>query len=124
MKNLVLLILILSISLSFSDTCPVEPEGVEDELDDCKKLTTAKGNYCCLLSYDLGKGEEGIGDACILLTEDEYKDRDKVITKLKQVPDYANAKGKILCDGDKTEDAGFISLKITKGILGLLLIFL
>ena len=107
-----------------SITCEEYPNGFDDELDKCKKLTPAKGNYCCLLSYDLGKGEEGIGDACILLTEDEYKDRDKVITKLKQVPDYSNAKGKILCDGDKTENAGFISLKITKGILGLLLIFL
>ena len=124
MKNLVLLILFLSISFSFSDTCPEEPEGLDDELDDCKKLTTAKGNYCCLLSYDLGNGKEGIGDACILLTEDEYKDRNKVITKLKQNPDYANAKGEVLCDGDKTEGAGFIALKITKGFLGLLLIFL
>ena len=124
MKNLVLVILFLSISLSFSDTCPEYPDGAEDELEDCKKLTTANGNYCCLLSYDLGIGKEGIGDACILLTEEESKDRNKVLTKLKQVPDYADAKGKVICDGDKTEDAGFIALKRTKGFLGLLLIFL
>ena len=93
----------------------------DDELDDCKKLTPAKGNYCCLLSYDNGKDK---GDACISLTKDEYEDRNKAITKLQNIEGYSNAKGKILCDGDKTEDSGSTALKIVKGILGLLLILL
>ena len=104
-----------------SITCGEYPNSYDDELDDCKKLTPAKGNYCCLLSYDNGKDK---GDACISLTKDEYEDRNKAITKLQLIEGYSNAKGKILCDGDKTEDSGSTALKIVKGILGLLLILL
>ena len=104
-----------------SITCEEYPKSYDDELGDCKKLTPAKGNYCCLLSYDNGKDK---GDACISLTKDEYEDRNKAITKLQLIEGYSNAKGKILCDGDKTEDSGSTALKITKDILALLLVFL
>ena len=104
-----------------SITCEEYPKSYDDELGDCKKLTPAKGNYCCLLSYDNGKDK---GDACISLTKDEYEDRNKAITKLQLIEGYSNAKGKILCDGDKTEDSGSTVLKITKDILALLLVFL
>ena len=104
-----------------SITCEEYPNGFDDELDKCKKLTPAKGNYCCLLSYDNGKDK---GDACISISKDEYEDRNKAITKLQLIEGYSNAKGKILCDGDKTEDSGSTVLKITKDILALLLVFL
>ena len=104
-----------------SITCEEYPKSYDDELGDCKKLTPAKGNYCCLLSYDNGKDK---GDACISLTKDEYEDRNKAITKLKKTEGYSNAKGTILCDGDKTEDSGSTALKSVKGIRGLLLILL
>ena len=105
-----------------SITCKEYPDGYEAELDDCKKLTPAKGKKCCLLSYDNGIDK---GNDCISLSEAEYKDRNKAITKFQQnIEGYENAKGEIICDGDKIDDASFIALKITKGVLGLLLIFL
>ena len=106
-----------------SITCLEIPDGerFDDELNDCKKLTPAKGNYCCLLSYDNGKDK---GDICISINKDEYADRNIALTKLKNIEGFENAKGEIICDGDKTDDAGFTVLKLTKGFLGLLLIFL
>ena len=97
-----------------SITCKEYPDDYKAELDGCKKLNPSKGRYCCLLSYDNGLDK---GNDCISLSEDEYKDRSKVITKLKKLDGYENAKGEIICDGDKTDDASFIALKITKGFL-------
>ena len=125
MKNLKLLLLFLTISLSFSEDCPKEPNGNDDELDECKELKVDTGNHCCLLSYDLGTGELGSkGSTCISITSDEYADRNKAITRLQTDPQYAKATGTILCDGDKTGDAIFTALKITKSFLCLLLILL
>ena len=123
MKNLKLLLLFLTISLSFSEDCPKEPDDNDDELDECKELKVDTGNHCCLLSYDLGTGELGSkGSACLSITSDEYADRNKAITRLKGT--YPKATGTILCDGDKTGDAIFTALKITKSFLCLLLILL
>ena len=122
MKNLKLLLLFLTISLSFSEDCPKEPDGNDDELDECKELKVDTGNHCCLLSYDMGEGKEGIGSACISISSDEYADRNKAITRLKDA--YPKATGTILCEGDKTGDAIFTALKITKIFLALLLILL
>jgi len=124
MKNLKLLLLFLTISLSFSEDCPVSPEGrYDDELDDCKELKVDTGNHCCLLSYDLGnKDPDSKGSACISISSDEYADRNKAIERLKVA--YQDATGTILCDGDKTSDAIFTALKITKSLLCLLLILL
>ena len=123
MKNLKLLLLFLTISLSFSEDCPVSPDGDDDELDECKELKVDRGNHCCLLSYDLGTGElNSKGSACLSITSDEYADRNKAITRLKVA--YPKATGTILCEGDKTGDAIFTALKITKIFLALLLILL
>ena len=123
MKNLKLLLLFLTISLSFSEDCPVSPDGDDDELDECTELKVDTGNHCCLLSYDLGTGKpDSKGSACLSITSDEYADRNKAITRLKGA--YPKATGTILCDGDKTGDAIFTALKITKSFLCLLLILL
>lgn len=123
MRNLKLLLLFLTISLSFSEDCPVSPDGYDDELDECKELKVDTGNHCCLLSYDMGTGElYSKGSACLSITSDEYADRNKAITRLKGA--YPQATGTILCDGDKTGDAIFTALKITKSFLCLLLILL
>ena len=96
--------------------CDVWPNSYDDKLEYCKKMTVAKGNYCCLLSYDLG--EDGNGKSCISLTKDEYDDRNKAISKL--LIDFPNGKGEILCDGDNSSTF----IKLTKSLIGLLLIIL
>ena len=96
--------------------CDVWPNSNDDKLEYCKKMTVAKGNYCCLLSYDLG--EDGNGKSCISLTKDEYDDRNKAISKL--LIDFPNGKGEILCDGDNSSTF----IKLTKSLIGLLLIIL
>ena len=105
MKNLSLLLLISSIALSLSDPCFEYPDAYYDKLEYCnRKTTTTERPYCCLLDYDRHEGSPtDKGTACISLTNDEYKNRDLAIEKLKDI--YKRAEGTIICDGDSTSSS-------------------
>ena len=121
MKNLFLVSLILLFAFSVSNrsdgVCEEYPPNDIDDLGECSDLKPQKGKYCCLLSYKLsGKS----GTACISLTEDEFKDRNKVLSKI-QVQ-YKDATGSVKCEDDEKGSSSF--LKVAKSILSLLLILI
>ena len=126
MKKLSLIILISSIAISLSDEkCPLEPDNYDDELEDCNEMTPNQGNYCCLLDYDLQIGVEGKGTSCIEITNDEYKERDKALTRLRtDNEDYKDATGKIICKGDSTSSSSFTFINHAKSLLSLILLLI
>ena len=108
MKNLYLLILLLSLSYVFSDSCYTDPIVDDSDLDDCIDLSTPSDyDSCCLLiwSYD-GKS----GRSCFSITKDEVTNRDAALEKLKKK--YSGSTGKIVCKGEK-EDNTSSFLKIS-----------
>ena len=94
------------------------PINDDDDLEECIKLTPAKGRYCCLLSFE-NNGDKGT--SCLSISKEEYEDRNIALNKLKKMEGYENAKGEIICDGDKNKSTAF---KIEKRLLGLLLFFI
>lgn len=116
--SILLLFLCVSISSCEDEVCYYEePEGTYDTLEDCKKMKLPTGyTHCCLLKYSLGEGKLS---SCYALNDNGYKDRNSVLNKLKKV--FPTATGSIVCEGDKNASS---FIKITKGLLVLLLIFI
>ena len=119
MRKYTLVILFFCLSPIFTDDspqvdCSTTPNYSDVDLEDCSDLTTAKGQQCCLLEYKIN-GKEGT--ACIALDDAGKKDRNSIINKLKQDPNYIDATANIICEGDSSS-----FLKVSLLFISLLLI--
>ena len=121
MKNLYLVLLFLSISLSISDDCLTLDDHLTggETVEKCDKLVVpSEYKKCCLLSFTY-QGQSG--KACLAITEEEIKDRDKAYKRL--TGKYNGSTGTIKCVGD-TEESGSNSALIKLSLFSLLLILL
>ena len=117
MKNLFLLILFLSFSFAFSDTCDTEPGKDDPTLADCIKMNTLpEYDACCLLTW---KYNGDSGKSCFSITNEEVTNRDNAFKRLQK--DFPNSTGTIVCKGEK-EDNNSSFLKIS--LFYLLVLFL
>ena len=119
MRKYTLVILFFCLTPIFTDDssdvdCFEKPYYSNVDLEVCSELTTAKGQQCCLLQYQ-NNGEKGT--ACIALDDAGKKDRNSIINKLKQDPNYIDATANIICEGDSSS-----FLKVSLLFISLLLI--
>ena len=121
MKNLYLLILFLSISLSISDNCQTLDSNLigGETVDKCDNLVVTEGfAKCCLLSYTYNGNSD---KSCFAITEEEIQNRGKAYERL--LGRYNGATGTIICKGEEEEsrnNSAFLKLSF----LSLLLILL
>ena len=97
-QALFLLILFLSFSFAFSDTCGTEPDDNNSTLDECIKMETSNNDACCLLIWEFSGFS---GRSCFTLTNKEVTNRDDAYNRLQQ--DYPGSTGKIFCKGEKED---------------------
>ena len=106
MKNLYLLILLLSLSYVFSDECKTIPEDDESTLDECVKLSKPSGyDACCLLEWTYNGAS---GKSCYSLTKDEVTNKDAALEKLTKK--YTGSTGKLKCKEDN--NSSFIKISL------------
>lgn len=120
MKNLYLLILFLSISLSISDKCQTleGPLIGGETVDKCDNLVVTEGfAKCCLLSYTYSGNSD---KSCFAITEEEIQNRDKAYKRL--IDRYNGATGTIICKGEKESGNNAAFLKLSFFILLLILL--
>ena len=108
MKNLYILILLLSLYYVFSDLCKTSPNDDDSTLDECIKLNTPSGyDACCLLTW---KYNGDSGKSCFSLTNEEVTDRNIALDQLRE--DYPGSTGTIVCKGEKDNTSSFLGISL------------